>query len=115
MEGNLITGMMLGGYLAQKNMSLEDGCSAEEMQIFLHFFCSMMISSESPELCAYFINKEYGIDEATDDFDRVMRFTHYAGKYIIHHGTYCMHTISSICIIRMYAWCIFLHDCSNRF
>ena len=82
MEGNFIMSMMLGGYLNMKNMSLEDGCSAEEMQIFLQIFCSMMISSESPELCAYFINKEYGIDEATDNFDRVMRFAHCAGKYV---------------------------------
>lgn len=81
MEGNLFTGAMLGGYLAKMNKSLEDGCSAEDMQTFLQMSCGLLVSKESPELCTYFINKEYGIDEASDDFERVMRFTEFAGNY----------------------------------
>lgn len=75
MEGNLFTAIMLGGYLAQKNMSLADGCSKSDLMILLHGLCGTMVSPESPELCEYFINKEYEINGATDDVDRVMKFT----------------------------------------
>lgn len=80
MEGNFYTGSMLGGHLMMKNMSLEDGCRAEEMQEFLAFFCSMMVSPNSQELCAYFVSKEYGIEDSLDDFDRTMGFTQFASK-----------------------------------
>ena len=67
MEGNLFVGGMLAGHLAQTNKSLEGGCSKEDMQSFLEMICGMMISEESQELCAYFINKEYKIDGTEDD------------------------------------------------
>ena len=78
-EGNLFTGTMLGGHLAQMNKSLDDGCSAEDLKPFLQMICSMLVTKESPELCAYFVSKEYGIDEASNDIDRVMGFTEFAG------------------------------------
>ena len=80
MEGIPFTGRMLSGYLAKQNKSLEDGCSAGDMQSFLELTCSMMVSGESPELCANFITKEYGIDEAKDDVERLFRYTEFAGR-----------------------------------
>lgn len=83
MEGNIIVGAILKGYLAQKNKSLENGCSAKDMQKFITMLCSMSISTESAELCAYFIMKEYKIDEAKDDLDRVMRFAEFGSENLI--------------------------------
>lgn len=74
--------MIISGFLAQKNKTLEDGCSAEDMQAIIEFTCSMFISPESPELCAYFINKEYEVDEETDDSDRMMKFASFGSMSI---------------------------------
>ena len=82
-EGSLFTGAMLGGYLAQMNKSLDDGWSVEDMQPFLQMVCAMLVTKESPELCAYFVAKEYGMEDAEDDFERAKQFAHFAGKNYI--------------------------------
>ena len=80
-EGNLFTGTMLGGHLAQMNKSLDDGCSAEDMKPFLQMICSMLVTKESPELCAYFVSKEYGMEDAKDDYERAKQFAQFASEF----------------------------------
>lgn len=81
--------MVISTFLAQKNKTLEDGCSAEDMQAIIEYTCSMSISTQCPELCAYFINKEYEMDEETNDPDRMMKFASFSSMSIISSYYFC--------------------------
>lgn len=84
-EGNIIIGMIFAHHLAQKNKSLDDGCSAEDMYEFIQLICSVSICSECQELCTYFINNEYKIDAANNGYERIRRFSHFAGMVVLLH------------------------------
>ena len=80
-EGGLFMSLVLFPMLQARNESIDDGCSMEMAKDFLTQYCIMTYTDQAAELCADYIIRLYGLDEAVDRRDRIIRLSLFTGRF----------------------------------